>query len=164
MNDKPTRAVLRALAYVHITGQFPSHIHFRTRWALRDMIQTDYGTPWHQVLPEYVELAEAQPLVQACRVLERLGCRCERPWLRRYRKASFISYDQLDQPAELPEGHRRDVYATAHASGHFYFRTMDRDPAEKDGARWRAEARIDAGGLALGVDRVVVLKNYIQTK
>jgi hypothetical protein len=107
---KPPRATLRALAYVHVTGWLPKNIHGRTRCNLFEMTDTDdaFGRSW-QVKTEYLDLAEAQPLVRAVRHLESLG----------YKRAPHVTSRSTKGGIsfERPSQRWRDRVATAYPSG-----------------------------------------------
>jgi hypothetical protein len=107
---KPTAATLRALAFTYLTGHKPKGIHVRTHCALGEMVtfQCDYRYiqtgRFYEVKPEYLELAEGQPLVRAARHLESLGYRIEPYCGRSY--AEGISMVKVSE-----EGSKRDAYA-----------------------------------------------------
>lgn len=77
MIERPLRpALLRAAAYLHLTGELPGRIRIAT---LRDLLMhmvsaSSHGQPrCYSLLPEFVDEVEATPIVQAGRELERRG-------------------------------------------------------------------------------------------
>lgn len=93
-----TEAVLRALAFTHITGSHPSHIHSQTWIKLHAM--TERGDRWHVVKPEFTALAEGHEMTQAARWLETQGFTVNRHDCRG-KPSHYASFSRISEDGSL---------------------------------------------------------------
>lgn len=64
-------ALKRTLAYVHLTGRLPDHIHMKTY--LDATRNTEYMGHKYVLKPDVLAVIEAMPICRAAQVLERRG-------------------------------------------------------------------------------------------
>ena len=120
--DKLRPAVLQALAYIHVVGWMPKHVHSRTfcdalKCTLHNETKdTQYGPmlldgKMYVIDDRYLEQVEAHPLVRAVRVLEGKGFKVRKH--DRSRTTHFVSMMGWDDERDLPAD------ACAHRSGYW---------------------------------------------